>query len=65
MAVCIALLGSAISIMYYFKAFKPMFESAEENTNEAHGSKIHFVVYLMVAVSIVFGMFPYLFERCF
>jgi NADH-quinone oxidoreductase subunit N len=65
LAVGIALLGSAISIMYYFKAFKPMFESAESNTNEAHASKIHFVVYLMVAASIVFGMFPYLFERCF
>ncbi len=65
LAVGIALLGSAISIMYYFKAFKPMFESAESNTNEAHASKILFVVYLMVAASIVFGMFPYLFERCF
>jgi len=65
LAVGIALLGSAISIMYYFKAFKPMFDSAESNTNEAHASKIHFVVYLMVAASIVFGMFPYLFERCF
>lgn len=65
LAVGIALLGSAISIMYYFKAFKPMFDSAESNKNEAHASKTHFVVYLMVAASIVFGMFPYLFERCF
>lgn len=65
LAVCIALLGSAISIMYYFKAFKPMFETAETNTNEAHSSKIHFVVYVLVIASIVFGMFPYLFERCF
>ena len=65
LAVGIALLGSAISIMYYFKAFKPMFESVETNTNETHASKIHFVVYLMVAASVIFGMFPYLFERCF
>jgi NADH-quinone oxidoreductase subunit N len=64
-AVCIALLGSAISIMYYFKAFKPMFESEEANTNDLHTSKIHFIVYLMVAASIIFGIFPYLFERCF
>ena len=66
LAVGIALLGSAISIMYYFKAFKPMFESANEtHTNEAHASKIHFVIYIMVIASIFFGMFPYLFERCF
>ena len=63
-AVCIALIGSAISIMYYFKGFKPMFESISES-NEAHAGKIHFVVYIMVAASIVFGLFPYLFERCF
>jgi NADH-quinone oxidoreductase subunit N len=65
LAVCIALIGSAISIMYYFKAFKPMFESTESNSNEAQSGKVHFVVYLMVAASIIFGMFPYLFERCF
>ncbi len=65
LAVCIALIGSAISIMYYFKAFKPMFETAESNTNEAQTGKVHFVVYLMVVASIVFGLFPYLFERGF
>jgi hypothetical protein len=42
-----------------------MFETAESNTNEAQTGKVHFVVYLMVAASIVFGLFPYLFERCF
>lgn len=64
MAVCIALIGSAISIMYYFKGFKHMFESSSIN-NENQTSKVHFVVYLMVIASVVFGMFPYLFERCF
>ena len=65
LAVCIALIGSAISIMYYFKAFKPMFESNESNASQAQAGKVNFVVYLMVAASIVFGLFPYLFERCF
>ena len=63
-AVCIALIGSAISIVYYFKGFKNIYE-VDTNMNQLHASKIHWIVYMMVAVSIVLGMFPYLFERCF
>jgi NADH-quinone oxidoreductase subunit N len=63
-AVCIALLGSAISIVYYFKGFKNIYE-VDTKINQIHTSKIHWIVYMMVAMSIVLGLFPYLFERCF
>ncbi len=64
LAVCIALVGSAISIMYYFKGFKGIYTETESN-NVAQSTSVHWVVYFMVILSIVLGMFPYLFERCF
>ncbi len=63
-AVGIALIGSAISIVYYFSGFKNIF-TEETSDNEKHSTKIHWVVYLMAILSIIWGVFPYLFERCF
>ncbi len=64
LAVCIALIGSAISIVYYFKGFKNIFTETT-STNSNHSNKLHWIVYVLVLLSIALGMFPYLFERCF
>lgn len=64
LAVCIALIGSAISIVYYFKGFKNIFTETN-STNVNHSNKLHWIVYVLVILSIILGMFPYLFERCF
>ena len=64
--VLVALIGSAISIMYYFKAFSQMFNASESTENqEVHTNGIHWVIYVLAGLSVVLGVFPYIFERAF